>query len=350
MANSENYTPFLSSHLSLSRGLRSYLIDRHYKSRFGDLVPLAIATTLCIKLDILNENDNQLENVPILPRGNAIASLILHRQGEQSPCTPLLWIQRECPLRRRPGSTLQATDQDGISRVPQVVMNNPDNPDIQDAELPHCATKLIQYFRSELLNIQKSIDLPIACTVRKSLFEHSIWKPKKLQSPLNNVSANSNITVPYCGVFRNYDQSYLYFNHMSAPRIFTPIPCTVTSTVNPCKPGKVCLLNCQSAKNKAAFIKDYIVDNDFDIFCVTETLLGTNGRNRAVEKDITPTGYKLLHHPRTHGRGGGVGILYKNNIDIKKTDSSQSFEHLELLLKSNGKWACWKFCIIHYLQ
>ena len=75
LANSENHTSFLSSHLSLSRGLRSYLIDRHYKSRFGDLVPLAIANALCIKLDILNENDNQLEYVPILPRGNAIASL-----------------------------------------------------------------------------------------------------------------------------------------------------------------------------------------------------------------------------------------------------------------------------------
>ena len=30
LAKSENYPPFLSCHLSLSRGLRSYLIDRHY--------------------------------------------------------------------------------------------------------------------------------------------------------------------------------------------------------------------------------------------------------------------------------------------------------------------------------
>ena len=74
---------------------------------------------------------------------------------------------------------------------------------------------------------------------------------------------------------------------------------------------------------------------------MTETWLGTNGRDRAVEKDITPTRYKLLHLPRTHWRGGGVGILYKNNIDIKRqqTKSFQSFEHLELLLDSNGKWA-----------
>ena len=46
LANSENHTPFLSSHLSLSRGLRYYLIDRLYKSRFGDLVPLAIANAV----------------------------------------------------------------------------------------------------------------------------------------------------------------------------------------------------------------------------------------------------------------------------------------------------------------
>ena len=91
VANAENYTSFLSSHLSLSRGgLRSYLIDQHYNFRFGDLVPLTIANTLSVQLDILNENDNQFEYVPILPCGNAIASLILNRQGEHyngvGPC------------------------------------------------------------------------------------------------------------------------------------------------------------------------------------------------------------------------------------------------------------------------
>ena len=113
--------------------------------------------------------------------------------------------------RHHPGSTLQGTDQDqdGISRVPQVAMNNPENPDIQDAEIPHCATKLIQYSWLELLNIQKSTDLPIARTVKKSLFEHSIWKPRTLQTPFNNVSANSNITVPYRGDFRKNGPSYL---------------------------------------------------------------------------------------------------------------------------------------------
>ena len=265
--------------------------------------------------------------MPILPRGNAIASLVLHRQGEhyngvepcrqpvsRAPVPPYCEFNVSAYSRRHPASTLQGTDQDGISRVPQVVMNNPENPDIQDAELPHCVTKLTQYSRLELLNIQKSIDLPIACTVRKSLFEHSIWKLRMLQTPFNNVSANSNITVPYSSDVKKNGQSYLPSKHMSAPRILTPIPCTVTSTVNPCKLAKVCLLKCQSTKNKAALIKDYIVDNDFDVFCMTETWLGTNGRDRAVEKDITPTGYKLLHLPRTHGRGGGVVSCIKTTL------------------------------------
>ena len=76
-----------------------------------------------------------------------------------------------------------------------------------------------------------------------------------LQTPLNNVSANSNITVPYRGDFRKNGQLYLYSKHMSAPRILTPIPCTVTSTVNPCKPAKVCLLNCQSTKTRQPLSK-----------------------------------------------------------------------------------------------
>ena len=154
--------------------------------------------------------------MPILPRGNAIASLVLHRQGEhyngvgpcrqpvsRAPAPPYCESNVSAHSRRHhPSSTLQGTDQDGLSRIPQVVMNNPENPDFQDAELPHCATNLIQYSRLELLNIQKSIDLPIARTVRNSLFEHSIWKPRTRQTPFNNVSVNSNITVPYHGDFR----------------------------------------------------------------------------------------------------------------------------------------------------
>ena len=90
VTNGENYLPVMCNSFSLLKGLRSYLLDRHYNSDFGDVVPFAIANALRIKLNIINQRDNQFEYVPVLPRCDAIASLTLHRQGEHyngvGPC------------------------------------------------------------------------------------------------------------------------------------------------------------------------------------------------------------------------------------------------------------------------
>jgi hypothetical protein len=57
-----------------------------------------------------------------------------------------------------------------------------------------------------------------------------------------------------------------------------------------------------------------------------------------ITRDICPKGYKFIHCPREYARGGGCGLLFKQNLKIKKskTRSYQSFELMELLLNVNS--------------
>jgi hypothetical protein len=89
-----------------------------------------------------------------------------------------------------------------------------------------------------------------------------------------------------------------------------------------------CLWNCQSAKNKTTAIHDYAVDNHIDIMGLTETWLGD--QDQVTIGEICPPGYKFQHVPRPGGKYGGVGILYKSNIEVKleKSAQCQSFEHI----------------------
>ena len=93
---------------------------------------------------------------------------------------------------------------------------------------------------------------------------------------------------------------------------------------------KLGLINCQSACNKSDLIKDHIKDHDIDVLALTETWFKHD--EPASASRITPSGYRLLHVPRKHCRGGGVGILYKSCLCLKickTTLQPNSFEFLE---------------------
>jgi len=69
---------------------------------------------------------------------------------------------------------------------------------------------------------------------------------------------------------------------------------------------------------------------------VTETWLG--------EKDYCsigencPTGYSFYHIPRTISRDGGIGLLMKKRIQVKKQSQSKfkSFEYIDIIAKCFG--------------
>ena len=45
-----------------------------------------------------------------------------------------------------------------------------------------------------------------------------------------------------------------------------------------------------------------------------------------------PTGYRVIHIPRSYSAGGGVGIIFKNSIRLNTslTDQYHSFELMDL--------------------
>ena len=100
---------------------------------------------------------------------------------------------------------------------------------------------------------------------------------------------------------------------------------------------KLALLNAQSARNKTALlINDYITLKGIDIACIKETWLSNDN---AVDINILQENeYQLSHIPRSKGRGGGVGVLYKSSrklIPVKPIHHAD-FEAMNITLKQSN--------------
>lgn len=95
---------------------------------------------------------------------------------------------------------------------------------------------------------------------------------------------------------------------------------------------KFCLLNSQSARNKSAVLADYVCDEHIDVAAVTETWFHEN--DQAAKIECTPTGYKILDKPRIGRTGGGIAIVYRENISAieNSTCNPTSFELSEWTL------------------
>jgi len=61
-----------------------------------------------------------------------------------------------------------------------------------------------------------------------------------------------------------------------------------------------------------------------------------------ITHDICPLGYAFVHIPRPNGTGGGIGLLYREDLKIQqvKTDTCNSFEFMELLFHSSSSVIC----------
>lgn len=77
---------------------------------------------------------------------------------------------------------------------------------------------------------------------------------------------------------------------------------------------------------------DLVCDSKADLFSVSETWLTDN--DTAILSEITPQGYKLLHCPCSHRRGGGTAVIFKESINVGKVSvaGKGSFEVSEWLV------------------
>jgi len=85
--------------------------------------------------------------------------------------------------------------------------------------------------------------------------------------------------------------------------------------------------NIQSANRKAALIHDLINDFHIDILALTETWIKPDAPP-SIKRDIAPTGFHVLHVHRPEGRltrGGGLAVIYRNNIKITPHPLSSNF-------------------------
>jgi hypothetical protein len=105
---------------------------------------------------------------------------------------------------------------------------------------------------------------------------------------------------------------------------------------------KLGLLNCHSVCDKATAIADHVIDNNLDMLAMSETWLSGDEKDDIVTGDLTPQGYRFMHIPRINRSGGGVGFLYRQNIQchiVSKKVVAKSFEYMEVVLTT------WTPCI-----
>ena len=100
---------------------------------------------------------------------------------------------------------------------------------------------------------------------------------------------------------------------------------------------KFCVLNAQSLNNKAACFTDFICENNLDLVALTETWF--TDRESASKTQCTPPSYKFFDHPRFARRGGGTGLLFKDNMSVSKIagGEQQSFEYSEWNVHSGSQ-------------
>ena len=100
-----------------------------------------------------------------------------------------------------------------------------------------------------------------------------------------------------------------------------------------------CLFNSRSVRNKDLSVKDYTVDHDIDLFALTETLLEPGDSDRLLIEELIPSGYRFLHNPRSTGRGGGIGMLFKNSLRVKQEETivMDSFEYRQIICNTSTK-------------
>ena len=87
-------------------------------------------------------------------------------------------------------------------------------------------------------------------------------------------------------------------------------------------------LNCCSLRNKTEEVLTLVAEQDLDILCITESWLSP--KDDALAREISEHNYKLLNVARG-SRGGGVAIIHKEEIKVKKCKLRKTFSTFELL-------------------
>ena len=97
---------------------------------------------------------------------------------------------------------------------------------------------------------------------------------------------------------------------------------------------KLCTVNTRSVRGKTAELLQHILEVDIDLCVITETWLCPDGDD-IIRGEFSQEGYCFDDVPRPDRKGGGLAILYRNNLKVSRCPPRlfQSFECVE-----------WKVC------
>lgn len=92
----------------------------------------------------------------------------------------------------------------------------------------------------------------------------------------------------------------------------------------------LCSANVRSVKSKTSDLLDFIYSSDADLFAITETWLSDDDTAAKLEFIPSET-HAFVNQNRADRKGGGTGLLFKKNIEVKKIDAGEktSFEFSE---------------------
>ena len=83
---------------------------------------------------------------------------------------------------------------------------------------------------------------------------------------------------------------------------------------------------------KAAHIHDVLADDKLDVLALTESWVKSTDPN-AITNDIAPPGFAVKHRPRSSStRGGGLALVYREDLKATVIASSNQFEQFAVKL------------------
>ena len=195
----------------------------------------------------------------------------------------------------------------------------------------------ITYSSRELIALRTKSSNTIPSSLFQTLKHLGILKTRRVRGGKRVKAKEYKIRVVYnhrnlCGSVSPAPINYLSSSERSN---LTHIQITTIESSMPRRPLDFCLLNVRSIRNKALLIKDYVVEHNLEILAITETWLKSGDQDTYYAKEICPTGYDFHHIPRADANGGGVGLLVKKTLQIRKQnlEKFKSFEYMDVLVK-----------------
>ena len=97
-----------------------------------------------------------------------------------------------------------------------------------------------------------------------------------------------------------------------------------------CQLLNVSTLNARSICNKSADILEVFNERNVDVMAITETWL--KSKDTVTPSNLTSQGHKFVHNCRINKSGGGVGLLYKPDVNLRIPSirfATTSFEYME---------------------